>query len=348
MHRYITINKAANDDLAEGIITVESSELPEGLSINDDLSIIGIPTESINQSTNISIKYEYRDSQKFVTTEIPININITDAENEPDYSTTNGLLFESLDNDLNITLTGDGDIIAFNYKTADSIDSLSSKEYTEIESPDSINETISVEKYTQFNFVSHNLLELTVSTDKQFNLIGDIAEFISPEVGYQNIVKPFKNNTNLKELINFKINYHDRLNRSGVDENGNWSFWMEQFLGCTNLESADIIFDLPNFPPDDYDQFYAKITNLFTKCTSLSYIRVKDKTQSFMAQFASNDWLDVNTLPDNGILILPTGYKLNNDIPGVVTSADEVNDLILSYDRVQTLLNKSWTIKFED
>jgi hypothetical protein len=56
------------------------------------------------------------------------------------------------------------------------------------------------------------MIALTVSTDKPFNLIGDITEFLALEGEFQNSVKPFQDNNNLKKLINFKINYSDHLN----------------------------------------------------------------------------------------------------------------------------------------
>jgi hypothetical protein len=246
-----------------------------------------------------------------------------------------------------------GDPLELTYRAANSLKDLYKTEYTSINSYEDFDGQISFSgnKYIQFNNDenpesdgSSNLaISLNVSTDNEFNLIGDITKFISAESEYENIIKPFKDNTNLKELINFKINYADSLNRSGGDEFGNWEFWTEQFSGCTNLESADIIFELPI---GSENPFYAKLTNLFTGCKNLSYIKVI--TKSFQAQFASNDWLDASTLPNNGILILPTGFKRNTAVPNVVTSAGEVNPVILSYECVQTLLNKNWTIKFED
>lgn len=85
----------------------------------------------------------------------------------------------------------------------------------------------------------------TVSTNNQFNLIGDLSKFFHVEIDCENSVKPFQNNTNLKKLINFKINYEENHNWNPNAE-ANWPFWSAQFSGCSELESADIIFEIPN------------------------------------------------------------------------------------------------------
>jgi hypothetical protein len=147
----------------------------------------------------------------------------------------------------------------------------------------------------------------------------------------------------LKKLINFKINYADSLNRAGVY---NWAFWYEKFSGCTNLESADISFELP----DTIDGFCANLKDLFKGCSNLSYIKVNSLTAGYMSGFSTNDWLDVEKLPLSGTLILPSKVYLDSgeEKPDVVTSADKIDSAFLSYDRVKKLLDKKWTIKLED
>lgn len=190
---------------------------------------------------------------------------------------------------------------------------------------------------------------LTVSTNEDFNLIGDITEFLSLEGELQNSVKPFQGNTNLKKLINFKINYNDRLNRVGdVD----WLFWQNQFSGCSELESADIIFDIPNgAPAEGLDGFVAKITNLFAGCSKLSYIRVRDTSHAYMMGGVSNDWLVANDLPNYGTLIVPADIdqreseQKNN--PFTLDDINYFDDFFLAISIVRRLLEKGWTIKFE-
>lgn len=284
--------------------------------------------------------------------------------------------------------------ITFYYRTADTIDHLvSNDEYTTIDEFDSINKTINCEKYTEFTRSTEDtgealIYRLTVSTNKPFNLIGDITEFMDLEVGEENYVKPFQNNENLKKLINFKINYTGMFDKDGGKRNNGWEFWSKQFSGCTNLESADIVFDLPTKQPDEYINegftavYYAKLTDLFTGCSSLSSINVNDISSSFIEDasyyneetnvteiypYSSNDWLDVSSLPNSGILILPIIYKISDvenissgftqNTEDIILEKDEnnnqikfkhfVNNRILPEDCISSLLIKDWTIKFK-
>ena len=165
-------------------------------------------------STEVILYNKINNNYIQITEPIILTTDYKFNEIEIDYSSVYGLLFESYSDDLTINISGYSDVSTFEYKTANTINELQT-----IEQQDQNFEggtlTISGEKYINFvnNWGTIHSLFNVVKTNNPYNLIGDITSFLPTIDSKTSGVKPFQNNTNLKKLINFKINYSEKYHR---------------------------------------------------------------------------------------------------------------------------------------